>query len=318
MSFDHRLFDTPSGARLALRILDPQTELRGIVQIHHGLSEHGARYRGFAEALSKAGFAVAVADHRGHGWTQSEDSSAGLFAKRDGWKHVIEDAMAVEDHMRNQYRGVPYLVFGHSMGGVIAMNQALSRPGEIDGLAIWNSNLAMGSNAGLMRFVLGIERMFKGQYGLSTWIDALTFKTWGKKVKGGKGGADWLSRIPEEVMAYEADPKCGQPATISLWYDFLRLVERGSDETRYRAMSRDLPIHLVAGGEDPATDKGDAVKTLATRFRALEFTDITFRFDPEARHETLNDLGRETAIDDFIAWASRITWPETADALFSR
>ena len=310
MSFDHTLFESPTGAKLALRVLEPADAPRAIIQIHHGLSEHGKRYSSFAEALANAGFVVAAADHRGHGWTETDHGIAGLFAHKQGWKTVIDDTMAVEDHLRARFPDLPLIVFGHSMGGVIAMNQALTRQGQIDGLAVWNSNLALGGNATLMRLVLGLEGLLKSRSAPSTWLDALTFKTWGKKVKGGKGGADWLSRIPEEVMAYEADPRCGQAATISLWYDLIAMAERGADETLYRTMPRDLPVHLAAGGQDPATEKGAAVKTLATRFRLLEFTDISLRFDPEARHETLNDLGREDAIADFIEWANRVVAPK--------
>ena len=291
---------------MCVRTRAPSGDVKGVVQIHHGLSEHGARYERFAEALAGRGFAVINHDHRGHGWTTAEDAPAGVFAAKDGAKTVIADALAVEDHARGLWPGRPLIVFGHSMGAVIAMNQAMARTGELAGLAVWNGNLALGSRAGLMRAVLGAEGLFKKKTDPALWLDALTFKAWGKQVKGGTSRYDWLSRIPEEVQAYVDDPRCGQPASLSLWSDLIVLTEQGEDEHRLRAMRTDLPIHLAAGGDDPATDKGKAVKTLSSRLYNARFTDVTMRFDPAGRHETLNDLGHDAATADFADWAERV------------
>ncbi len=72
-----------------------------------------------------------------------------------------------------------------------------------------------------MRAVLNIESLFKKSQQGSTWIEALTFKAWGKAIKGRRTDFDWLSRIPEEVDAYVNDPDCGWPASISMWRDLI-------------------------------------------------------------------------------------------------
>lgn len=306
MAFDAETLKSPSGADLCLRVQESQGTPRAIIQIHHGLAEHSARYARFAAYLASRGFHTAAHDHRGHGQTQAEDAPQGVYAASKGWSKVVEDALAVEDALKERFPGLPHIVFGHSMGGVVAMNHAMSRKGEISGLAIWNSNLALGGRKGLMRAVLNLESLFKKSTAPSSWVEALTFKAWGKQIKGARTEFDWLSRIPEEVDAYIQDPLCGWPASISLWRDFMDGVERGEDETYLRAMRADLAIHLAAGGQDPATDKGQALKTLAKRLYNARFTDVTMRHDPKARHETLNDVGFETAMSDFADWAERV------------
>lgn len=306
MSFTEETLASPTGAELRVRTRAPSGGVKGVVQIHHGLSEHGARYERFADFLSARGIAVINHDHRGHGWTTAPDAPAGVFAAKNGAERVMQDALAVEDHARAAWPDRPLVVFGHSMGGVIAMNHAMTRKGAMAGVAIWNANLALGSRAGLMRFVLGLEGLFKKDTAPATLIDTLTFKAWGKQVKGGESRYDWLSRIPGEVQAYVDDPKCGQPASFSLWRDLIELTERGEDEHRLRTVRTDLPVHLAAGGDDPATDKGKAVKTLSARLYNARFTDVTMRVDPLGRHETLNDEGFETAMDDFARWAERV------------
>lgn len=305
MSFSAQTLTSASGAQLRLRVSAPKGDVRGVVQIHHGLSEHSARYARFAAYLASRGFAAGAHDHRGHGETTAPDAKPGYFAPAKGWDKVVEDALSVEEALRARFPGKPLIVFGHSMGGVVAMTHAMARKGEIDGLAVWNSNMALGGRAGLMRAVLGIESLFKKADAPSTWMDALAFKAWGKSIKGARTDFDWLSRIPEEVDLYVNDPLCGQAATIQLWRDLIDGAERGADEHRLRNMRRDLPIHLAAGGEDPATDKGAAMKTLAARLYNARFTDATMRFDPKARHETLNDEGFEQAMEDFADWAER-------------
>ena len=306
MSFTGETLNSPTGAHLRLRVSAPDGPVRGVVQIHHGLSEHSARYARFADYLASRGFAAAAHDHRGHGETTAPTAKPGHFADSAGWDAVVEDALAVETALHTRFPEAPLIVFGHSMGGVIAMTHAMARGGDLDGLAIWNANLALGGRAGLMRAVLGAENLFKKADAPSTWMDALSFKAWGGRIKNARTRFDWLSRLPEEVDRYVNDPLCGGPASIQLWRDLIEGAERGADEHRVRAMRTDLPIHLAAGGEDPATDKGQAMKTLAARLYNARFTDVTMRFDPKARHETLNDDGYEQAMTDFADWAERV------------
>ena len=306
MPFDVDTLDSPTGARLALRTAPARGPARGIVQVHHGMSEHSGRYAEFAAVLAERGFHVGAHDHRGHGHTQADDASPGVFAHSDGWTKVVDDARAVEEALRARFPDLPLIVFGHSMGGVTAMGHAMARKGVVAGLAVWNANLALGARAGLIRTVLLLENLFKKKTAPSTWMDALTFRAWGRAIKGRRTDYDWLSRLPEEVDAYVADPLSGRAASISLWRDYVDGSEQGEDETRLRAMRRDLPIHLAGGGADPATDKGKALKVLAARLYNARFTDVTMRTDPKGRHETHHDEGKAQAMADFADWAERV------------
>lgn len=304
--FQTEFADSATGARLALRVMQAQGTARGIVIIHHGLAEHSGRYERFARYLATRGFHVSAHDHRGHGQTTAPDAPPRVYALKDGWTKVMGDARFVREHMAARFPGLPVIVFGHSMGGVIAMNQAMDEHAHLAGVAVWNANLALGSLAGLMRAVLWLEGFVRKQTGPSLWLDNLTFKTWGKQVKKRRTDCDWLSHIREEVDAYIADPLCGWPASRLLWRDFVTGAERGEDGARLENMARDLPFHLAGGGADPATYKGKAVKTLAGRLYNNRFTRVTMRHDPKARHETLNDIGYEQAMSDFADWAERI------------
>jgi len=63
-----------------------------------------------------------------------------------------------------------------------------------------------------------------------------------------------------------------------------------------------LPVHLVGGSADPSTVNGDAIGWLGQRMKARGMADVTVTIYPGMRHETLNEVGRETATEDFAAW----------------
>lgn len=304
--FQPEFVESATGARLALRVMEAQSPAKAIVMIHHGLAEHGGRYERFARHLAGRGYHVSAHDHRGHGQTTAPDAPPRVYALKDGWTKLMGDARFVREHMEARYPGLPVIVFGHSMGGVIAMNQAMDEHTDLAGVAVWNTNLALGSLTGVMRAVLWLEGLVRKQTEPSLWLNALTFEAWGKRVRKARTDCDWLSRIPEEVDAYIADSYCGWPASRVLWRDFVNGFERGEDGARLENMARDLPIHLAGGGGDPATNNGKAVKTLAGRLYNNRFTRVTMRFDPNARHETLHDIGHEQAMSDFADWADRI------------
>lgn len=298
---------SPTGAHLAARIKEAAGEPRGIVMIHHGLAEHAGRYARFAQFLSGRGFHVCAHDHRGHGRTEAQDAPRGVFSLDGrGWDRLMQDAVFLRGYMNERFGDLPTIVFGHSMGGVVAMNHAEEEHERLAGVAVWNSNLALGSLTGVMRAVLRLEGLFKKKTEVSTWLNALTFDQFGKQIKKRRTDKDWLSRIPEEVDAYIADPDAGWRPTISLWRDLITGFERAEDASRIERMRHDLPIHLAGGGADPATDNGKAVRKFAERLKAERFTDLTLRIDPKGRHETLNDLGNEAAMDDFADWADRV------------
>ncbi|GGA96949.1 lysophospholipase [Brucella endophytica] len=296
---------SPTGASLCLRKQLAEGSARGIVHVNHGLAEHSARYARFAEELSQAGFHVYAHDHRGHGETIAPDAPQGMFASRNGAEKAIADVAAVNAHIRAAHPGLPVVLFGHSMGGLIALNYVLKHPLTIDAAAIWNANFSPGAAGKLAQVILAAERMLIGSDVPSLILPKLTFREWGRKIQGARTDFDWLSRDPGEVDAYIADPKCGWDATVALWIDVFRLVFQGADNSHFGNVPRAMPFNLVGGDQDPATDNGKAIAALARRLRAMGFTDIHECIYPGTRHESLNEINREAITQDFIVWANR-------------
>lgn len=299
--------ESPTGARLALRHHPAETAARCVVCVNHGLAEHSARYARFAAALAKAGVHVYAHDHRGHGATRAPDAPLGVFAKRDGWDQVIADSVFVIEHARAAHPGVPVVVFGHSMGGTIALNVALVRPDVADGFAVWNANVEVGAEAlKQMRFVLGLEGLF-GARRPSGVMKKLAFGAFNDAFKPNRTEFDWLSRDDAEVDLYVNDPLCGWPASVSLWRDLGVGIARAFDDKRYGAVPHSTPFHLLGGADDPATDGGEAILKLDARLRAMGFDDLSTTVLEDTRHETLNELNRADATKAFVRWLEHVT-----------
>lgn len=298
--------NAPSGAGLRLYHEPAMGKPRGVVQINHGLAEHAARYARFAKALAAAGFHIYAHDHRGHGYTKAPDAPLGRFAEKDGGARVLDDVLAVRNHASAAHPGLPLVIFGHSMGGLIAMNSVLRDPGGLAGAGIWNCNFSAGAMGRLAQFILATERILLGSDVPSMVLPKLTFGDWSKKETDGRTPFDWLSRDHGEVDKYVADPLCGWNASVSMWQDVFGFVFTGADNASFANVPKSLPFNLRGSQHDPSTDFSNATSTLHKRMQAMDFSNALLNISPDDRHECLNDLNRDEVTAGFITWLHRI------------
>lgn len=293
--------ESPTGASLAYRHQPASGPDRGILMISHGLAEHTGRYAPFAEFMGAEGFHVYAHDHRGHGLTTAPDATMGRYAERDGVRKTIEDVCAVRDMAAAAHPGLPVILFGHSMGGLIAFNTAVDHSDKFQALAVWNSNFHPGVAGRFAQLVLRTEKALKGADVPSTILPMATFRNWGRSMPEKRTEADWLSNDPAAVDAYISDPLCGFDASVSLWIDLFDMTFRGP--ALAHRLPKAMPIHLIGGADDPATNGGSEINWLSQHLKSRGLTDVTTKIWPKTRHETLNDTVRREAMAEFARWA---------------
>ena len=293
--------ESPSGAHLHTYVSIAKKP-KAIIQINHGMAEHAGRYKRFASALNDAGYTTYAHDHRGHGKTTAIDSTQGMFAGKNGWNKVITDVTAVNSHIATEHSNLPIVSFGHSMGSIIAFNFALQHPAKIQGLALWNAGVETGVLAAIYRTILKTERFFKGSDVPSAIAKKLTFEAWNKAFAPNRTEFDWLSRENSEVDKYIKDPHCGFDVTIGLWLDVLNGIYFAANDSNMRNLNSNFPVHLLAGDQDPCSEKGQAVANIETRMSKRGMSNVQYELLKDTRHESLNELNRDETTERFIEW----------------
>src|SRR5262249_47108312 len=104
-----------------------------MVAILHGLGEHGGRYAALASDLADAGFASCAVDLPGHGASPGGRGDASWTVLRD---EVAPALLEVARALPGAMSRAPVFLVGHSMGGLLALDVALSYPDAMTGVAV--------------------------------------------------------------------------------------------------------------------------------------------------------------------------------------
>ncbi|HEV2641620.1 MAG TPA: alpha/beta fold hydrolase, partial [Candidatus Elarobacter sp.] len=183
----------------------PAETTKAAVVVAHGMAEHAARYGRFADALAAAGYAVYAPDHRGHGRTAGGDENLG-WAGADGWNAMLRDLDRLSALVRELHPGTPLVLFGHSMGSVLAQRFAQLHGDRLAGL-ILSGTFGAAPNIGAGIAAASALRLLRGDRAPSS-LQRTMFAGFNKPFAPGRTGFEWLSRDDAEVQTYADDPRC--------------------------------------------------------------------------------------------------------------
>jgi alpha-beta hydrolase superfamily lysophospholipase len=295
-SGDVRLLKAVDGVSVAYRRWEPDGDVRGVVQIVHGASEHSGRYGRVAAALTARGLAVYAMDLRGHGRT-AESTGIGRFGG-PSVDRILDDVHAVQLLMAEQHPGVPRVLLGHSMGSMIALAGAERDGSELAGLVLSGP---IGVSPQLADMVTALEEAVAAGAGDNA-LDALS--AFNQPFEPARTPFDWLSRDPSEVDAYVADPLTGDamPLTAAYAAGVFGLGLGAATPKAVANLPEGLPVLLLSGQRDPVGgENAGQVTALAAllRDRGLPVDQHVY---PEARHEVFNETNRDEVVDDLVEW----------------
>jgi alpha-beta hydrolase superfamily lysophospholipase len=276
-----------------------------VVQIVHGMAEHAARYERFAEALTKAGFAVYANDQRGHGKTAGPVEKVGWIAEKDGSELVVDDLHRLSDTIRKENPRVPLFLFGHSMGSFLSRSYIARWGGDLKGVILSGT----GGNPGLLGkvggLIAGVEKRIRGSKAKSPLMTSLSFGAYNKPFKPNRTDFDWLSRDNAEVDKYVADPYCGGVFSAGFWADFLKTLGSLYQSDYLPKIPKNLPIYLFSGEKDPVGNSGKGVKEVYDSYKKAGIADVSMKLYPNGRHEMLNETNRTEVFKDVIGWLTK-------------
>lgn len=275
---------TADGLQLTLRRW-PCTPARGVVLVVHGLSEHAGRYAHVAAALNAAGWSVLGYDQRGHGLS---DGARGVIGADQA---LLADLALVVDVARAERPGVPLVLLGDSMGGVVASRfvaEALQpRPASwsraVEGLVLVAPALA-ATMTRWQALQLALMRRLAPDVAVRSGLDASA-----------------LSRDPEVVRAYLADPLVHDRVSARL----AQFIVDGGAFVRAQAARWRVPTLLIWGGADRIVQPAGSAAFAAAAPAGV----VTARPFPAMFHEPLNEPERAQVLTQLVDWLATLAAP---------
>jgi alpha-beta hydrolase superfamily lysophospholipase len=250
----------------------PASQPLGTVILVHGLGEHAGRYGEVAAHLQQWGFAVRAYDQQGHG--QSHGARGDML--RPG--SLQADLCRVIDDTRQHpsLQGTPLILLGHSMGGLVVARTLAEGLRPVDAAVL--SSPALGAFPNLFQKML---------------LASLPRVVPHLRVDNGLK-ADFVSRDPDVVKAYKADPLVHRriSAGLAAW-----ILTQGA-QTLADAGQWQVPTLLLYAGQDrlvnPLASADFARAAPAALLQAECFEGMY--------HEIFNDLYRAQVFAALKRW----------------
>lgn len=280
----------------------PNGGIKAVIQIAHGMAEHGLRYARLAAYLNAEGFAVYANDHRGHGKSVQQDQALGHMADHDSWNKTVDDLNLLNIEIRKRHPNTPIILLGHSMGSFLTQSYLRKYGDNIAAAALCASNGPPGFLGKIAQLIIRIEKLRLGGKGHSALMAAMTFKAFNKSFKPNRTEFDWLSRDDAEVDKYVADTLCGFECSVASWQGMLDALTTIASDKALSEMDKCKPIFVFSGTEDPVGEYSKGVNRLLAAYKKHKFTNVTARFYSGARHELFNESNRDEVTKDFIEW----------------
>ncbi|CAM4257641.1 Phospholipase YtpA [Mycobacterium basiliense] len=269
-----RKFAGVGGVDIVYDTWTPDTALKAVVVLAHGLGEHARRYDHVTQRFGEAGLATYALDHRGHG--------------RSGGKRVLvrditeytADFDTLVGLAKRENPGLKCIVLGHSMGGGIVFAYGVERPDDYDLMVLSAPAVAAQD---LVPSVVALAAKVLGVVIPGLPVQELDFNA--------------ISRDPQVVAEYQNDPLVYHgrvPAGLGR-----ALLQVGETMPR-RAPALTAPLLVVHG-------TGDRLIPIEGSRRLVECVgsaDVELKEYPGLYHEVFNEPERYQVLDDVVSWIS--------------
>ncbi len=206
----------------------PDDHLKGIICPIHGLGEHSGRYARWAELFVKAGYGMLAPDLPGHGRTE------GRKAFVQSYPVLLDHVDLILEQADKLFPGVPRILYGHSMGGNIVINYAITREAPIRALIATSPWLRLTFRVSRLELALGKF--------MNSVFPRIRFKSKGTNTER-------LSHDPEVWADVRADPlNHGMVTGRYFW-----IIHQQGEYAMANANKIKQPFLLMHGGDDKIT-----------------------------------------------------------------
>jgi alpha-beta hydrolase superfamily lysophospholipase len=245
---------------------------RAAVFLSHGLGEHAGRYAALARDFTARGISLYAVDHRGHG------RSGGPRAYTPRFERFVADLEDFRRRVAREAEGLPLFLYGHSLGGLIALRW-LQAHGDVALAGAVLSAPLLGVKVQAPRWKLALAAP------LSRVLPALPMKN---EIDPAE-----LTHDPAYIRSYREDPLVTDKITPRLFTEMMEAIAKA----RVEGERITAPLLFLVPGEDTIVQEDDTL-----RFSAGLGGDVTVRRYPGFRHESHNEIEREKPLGDVFRW----------------
>jgi alpha-beta hydrolase superfamily lysophospholipase len=266
-------FETGGSDRLACWRHPARGTAWAQVLLVHGMGEHSGRHLNLTERLVAAGADVVRFDLRGCGRSAGEAQWIDRFDDYLDDVHAVRKAMATPERMR-----LPLLLYGHSLGGCVALHYAARHGTGLAGLVL--SAPAFRPGQGVSPVKIAVGRLVNKILPHVRIPGALELAA--------------ISRDPAVVAAYAADPHTSRFNTVRQGDEILKALDRVPE-----ACARIATPTLIVHGDADRLVRVEGSREILAKLAA---TDKRLSERKGGYHELHNDLCKDEVLDEIVAW----------------
>jgi alpha-beta hydrolase superfamily lysophospholipase len=206
----------------------PDGQMKGIICLVHGLGEHSGRYARWAGQFVPSGYGMLASDLPGHGRTK------GRKAYVESYLALLAHVDLVLEKAEKRFPGVPRILYGHSMGGNIAINYVISKNAQVRALIASSPWLRLTFRVSPLELALGRF--------MNRFLPRVRFKRKGTN-------AERLSHDPEHWADVRSDPLNHRMVTGRYFW----IIHQYGEYAMNHAGRISMPVLLMHGSEDEIT-----------------------------------------------------------------
>ncbi|KJS84075.1 MAG: lysophospholipase [Peptococcaceae bacterium BICA1-8] len=262
------------GLKLFAQVWEPAGEVKAVISLVHGSGEHSGRYKLLAQKFNEKGLALLAFDQRGSG--QSE----GRRGHAPSYNVLLDDVEQLLDEAKKRYPGKARFIYGHSLGGNLALNYCLRRKPPLEGMIVTSPWLRLAVEPPLIKIIIG----------------EVMDKIWPSFSQENGISAHALSHDPNIVRAYMEDPLVHNRISVRLFSECYRAGHWALEHSN----ELKIPLLLMHGTADGITSPEASQEF-------FENTDdrCTFKLWNGQFHELHNEIIKDQVSNFILNWLER-------------
>ncbi|WP_294374475.1 alpha/beta fold hydrolase [uncultured Clostridium sp.] len=279
-----------------------EENIKGIIQIAHGLKENISIYDEVTEFFCERGFLVIINDHLGHGHSIESSNELGHFKNKDSISILVEDMHTVMKKGKAEHDNIPYFLIGHSFGSFLSRIFAGLYGKELNGLILCGTGNPSTKNLKKALKVLKLMSITKKPDYRSKKIEKTQLISYCSKIENPKNFYEWISRDEKIVEPYLKNPLNNFTYTLNGYSNILYAALHMQEEEILKNTPNNMPIFILSGADDPVGYYGEKVKEVYDLYKNNNVEDVTIKLYEGARHCILTELNKDEVRLDLINW----------------